>query len=61
MRAVSTIEDFARELLTWVCFRRQGRANTPLIFICHSLGGIVVKKVKLLDNIYPAYEIRLLN
>lgn len=53
-RSVSTIEDFGRELLNWIDILRQDEPNIPLILICHSLGGIVVKKVKLLDNIYPA-------
>lgn len=52
-RSVSTIEDFGRELLNWIDIFRQDKPNIPLILICHSLGGIVVKKVKLLDNIYP--------
>lgn len=49
-RAVSTIEDFGRELLSWIDMHRKDRPNVPLILICHSLGGIVVKKVKIIGQ-----------
>ncbi|KAK3638982.1 hypothetical protein LTR56_012705 [Elasticomyces elasticus] len=45
--SVSRIEDFARALLESLKTRRK-RVKTqsnPLIFVCHSLGGIVFKKV----------------
>jgi hypothetical protein len=45
--STSRIEDFALELLNNLKLRRRRdkTQENPLIFICHSLGGIVVKKV----------------
>jgi hypothetical protein len=50
--SVSGIDDFAISLLRNLMMRRR-RAKTehnPLIFVCHSLGGIVFKKVVLAEQ-----------
>ena len=46
-KAVIDIEGVADMLLNWVDGRRESdqERSRPLIFISHSLGGIVVKKV----------------
>ncbi|KAF1842273.1 uncharacterized protein K460DRAFT_345969 [Cucurbitaria berberidis CBS 394.84] len=47
-----TIEDFARDLLNRLWMMRQSpeTKNRPLIFVAHSLGGIVVKKALILAH-----------
>ncbi|KAH6879994.1 hypothetical protein B0T10DRAFT_412368 [Thelonectria olida] len=44
------IEDFARDLLNRLWMLRQSSQNRPLIFVCHSLGGIVAKKALILAH-----------
>lgn len=47
--STTTIREFAEQLLeTLASHRSHGDEKRPLIFICHSLGGIVVKEVRLL-------------
>ena len=50
-RSVSKIDDYARALLEGLIIRRTKMKSTknPLVFICHSLGGIVFKKVMIIS------------
>ncbi|OBT71259.1 hypothetical protein VF21_09923 [Pseudogymnoascus sp. 05NY08] len=44
-RSLATLDDFARSLLNKIKLERDGKQQSrPLIFICHSMGGIVLKR-----------------
>ena len=53
--SVAGIPEFAENLLAWLKLRRSSESEKqrPLLFICHGLGGIIVKKVCCL--LYPRW------
>jgi len=61
-KSISDITTFADQLLEALMRTRSSAADAkrPLIFICHSLGGIVFKKVSLtlLHRIFPSLALR---
>lgn len=56
--SVAGIQDFARDLLERLLHIQSARKQTerPQIFICHSLGGIVIKKALISASLLPDYE-----
>jgi protein SERAC1 len=54
-KSVADIGTFAEQLLAALVAKRRGRAaRRHIIFVCHSLGGIVVKKVRHENNRFPS-------
>lgn len=56
--SVAGIPEFAMNLLAWLKLRRstETERQRPLLFICHSLGGIIVKKV-CCPNLYARWTL----
>jgi len=56
-KSASDISDFSRDLLErLLATRRRVLANRPVIFVCHSLGGIVLKKALIIAHERSRYE-----
>ncbi|KAE8412673.1 hypothetical protein BDV36DRAFT_300652 [Aspergillus pseudocaelatus] len=48
--AIAGVKDHATTLMNLLILQRKESPERPLIFICHSLGGLVVKQALLLDD-----------
>ncbi|KNG84861.1 hypothetical protein ANOM_007651, partial [Aspergillus nomiae NRRL 13137] len=48
--AIAGVKDHATTLMNLLILKRKESPERPLIFICHSLGGLVVKQALLLDD-----------
>ncbi|KAH7120856.1 hypothetical protein B0J11DRAFT_581621 [Dendryphion nanum] len=48
--AAAGIEQHSETMMNDIFIEREGAPNRPLIFICHSLGGLVVEQALLLDD-----------
>ena len=46
--SVAGVPEFAMNLLAWLKLKRRttSEKQRPLLFVCHSLGGIIAKKVR---------------
>ncbi|KAK5991124.1 Nephrocystin-3-like protein [Cladobotryum mycophilum] len=54
--AAMRLDDHARVLLRHLMPKREAAPRRPLVFICHSLGGIVVKTALVEATLNPAYK-----
>ncbi|KAI1089379.1 P-loop containing nucleoside triphosphate hydrolase protein [Rostrohypoxylon terebratum] len=54
--AAIKLDDHARTLLQWLSIEREDAPHRPLVFICHSLGGLVVKSAMVEANIDNTYK-----
>jgi pimeloyl-ACP methyl ester carboxylesterase len=55
----NTVYDLAKDLLLIIEAKRQSQASRPLIFIAHSLGGIVVKEMLRQSEGYRTHQCHL--
>jgi hypothetical protein len=55
-KSIATIKEFADDLLEWLMSwrRSQVEKKRPIIFICHSPGGIVFKQVSIYYRHFPS-------
>ena len=56
--SILNVHDFAKSLLEWVTNSPEIPRNstTPLILVCHSMGGLVAKKAFILSKQFPEYN-----
>ncbi|KAL6715939.1 hypothetical protein ACLMJK_006901 [Lecanora helva] len=58
-RSEATITDYAQNLLALLQIQRREQSNRPIIFLAHSLGGIVCKQALIKANENPRFKILL--
>ncbi|OCK95935.1 uncharacterized protein K441DRAFT_608490 [Cenococcum geophilum 1.58] len=54
--AAIKMDDYTKNLLQWLGIRRKEDPGRPLIFICHSLGGLVVKEALVEATLDPTHK-----
>ncbi|OAQ61390.1 ankyrin repeat domain-containing protein [Pochonia chlamydosporia 170] len=55
--SISGVREQASNLLNRLQLKRRDAANRPIVFIAHSLGGIVVKQALVETKLNPTYEV----
>ncbi|KAF8242777.1 hypothetical protein K440DRAFT_656415 [Wilcoxina mikolae CBS 423.85] len=54
--SIAGVQECAENLLTRLKGKRRLAKQRPIIFICHSLGGIICKKALTISKLDPTYE-----